>query len=51
MKNPGELAGRTDNNRVVSFSGAPELAGRLVEVRITGARARSLHGELADLSS
>lgn len=47
-KDAAELAGRTDNNRVVNFS-APQLADRLIgeflEVRITEARPHSLRGE------
>ena len=43
-----ELAGRTDNNRVVNFA-APQPADRLIgeflEVRITEARPHSLRGE------
>ncbi|TAK42097.1 MAG: tRNA (N6-isopentenyl adenosine(37)-C2)-methylthiotransferase MiaB [Betaproteobacteria bacterium] len=41
-----ELCGRTANNRVVNFGGAPELAGRFAQVRITAALAHSLRGEL-----
>jgi len=45
-KNPDELAGRTENNRVVNFPGPPELIGRVTEVKITAARANSLRGRL-----
>ena len=41
-----ELAARTDNNRVVNFSGDPALAGRYVEVVVSAALAHSLRGEL-----
>ena len=44
-RNPAELAGRTENNRVVNFRGGPELIGRFVEVRITAALSHSLRGE------
>jgi tRNA-2-methylthio-N6-dimethylallyladenosine synthase len=47
-KNAAELAGRTANNRVVNFPGSPHLAHRFAEVRITGALAHTLRGELAD---
>ncbi len=47
-KDPAELAGRTGNNRVVNFGGAPELIGRFADVRITASRAHSLRGELLD---
>jgi tRNA-2-methylthio-N6-dimethylallyladenosine synthase len=42
----GELAGRTENNRVVNFRGAAELIGSYVALRIDAARAHSLRGEL-----
>jgi tRNA-2-methylthio-N6-dimethylallyladenosine synthase len=45
-KDPAELAGRTENNRVVNFAGAPRLVGRLVDLRITAALPHSLRGEL-----
>jgi len=45
-KNPQELAGRTENNRVVNFPGPPDLIGRMTEVRITAALANSLRGRL-----
>jgi tRNA-2-methylthio-N6-dimethylallyladenosine synthase len=45
-KDPGELAGRTENNRVVNFAGAPRLVGQLVDLRIGAALPHSLRGEL-----
>jgi len=45
-KNQQELAGRSDNNRVVNFAGASSLIGEFVDVRITAALAHSLRGEL-----
>jgi tRNA-2-methylthio-N6-dimethylallyladenosine synthase len=45
-KNDAELAGRTGNNRVVNFAGAPKLNQSFVEVRITAALPHSLRGEL-----
>jgi tRNA-2-methylthio-N6-dimethylallyladenosine synthase len=47
-KDPGQLAGRTENNRVVNFDGPAELTGRFVELRITEALPNSLRGELVD---
>jgi tRNA-2-methylthio-N6-dimethylallyladenosine synthase len=44
-KNPAQLAGRTENNRVVNFDGPRELIGQFVEVRITEALPNSLRGE------
>jgi len=45
-KNPQELAGRTENNRVVNFVGQPRLAGHFVDVTITAALPHSLRGEI-----
>ena len=45
-KNAGELAGRTDNNRIVNFVGNPRQIGHFVAVRITGVQPHSLRGEV-----
>ncbi|GAB4121530.1 MAG: tRNA (N6-isopentenyl adenosine(37)-C2)-methylthiotransferase MiaB [Sideroxydans sp.] len=45
-KDAGELAGRTDNNRVVNFAGSPGMLGRFVEVRITAVSGHTLRGEV-----
>jgi tRNA-2-methylthio-N6-dimethylallyladenosine synthase len=50
-KNPQQLAGRTENNRVVNFDGPGQLIGRFVEVRITEALPNSLRGELIEHTS
>jgi len=42
----GEMAGRTENNRVVNFRGESHLIGQFVEVSITEAMPNSLRGEL-----
>ncbi|MCB1948399.1 MAG: tRNA (N6-isopentenyl adenosine(37)-C2)-methylthiotransferase MiaB [Burkholderiales bacterium] len=47
-KNADEISGRTDNNRVVNFSGNKELIGRFVNVQITEALPHSLRGEVFD---
>jgi len=44
-KDPGQIAGRTENNRVVNLDGPTELIGRFVDVRITEALPNSLRGE------
>jgi tRNA-2-methylthio-N6-dimethylallyladenosine synthase len=44
-KDPGELAGRTENNRVVNFPGPSVLIGNFAEVTITAALPNSLRGE------
>jgi tRNA-2-methylthio-N6-dimethylallyladenosine synthase len=46
LKNPRELAARTDNNRVVNFAGDPAAIDRYVDVDITAALPHSLRGEL-----
>ena len=45
-KNPMELSGRTENNRVVNFSGRPDMIGKFVDVLITEALPNSLRGDL-----
>ena len=50
-KDASELAGRTDNNRVVNFAGSPRLIGRFVDVRITAALPHSLRGEVVTRES
>jgi tRNA-2-methylthio-N6-dimethylallyladenosine synthase len=46
-KGPQQLAGRTENNRVVNFDGHPRLVGQFVDVIITEALSHSLRGRLA----
>jgi len=48
-KDPRELAGRTDNNRVVNFPASPRLIGQMVDVRITRALPHSLRGEVVTI--
>jgi tRNA-2-methylthio-N6-dimethylallyladenosine synthase len=43
----GQLFGRTTWNRIVNFSGPPELIGKLVKVRITRVFRNSNLGELS----
>ena len=45
-RDPDELSGRTENNRVVNFAGPASLIGQLVDLRISDALANSLRGEL-----
>ena len=45
-KNAQELAGRTQNNRVVNFAGSPGMLGRYVDVRILPGTLHTLRGEL-----
>ncbi|HVY52964.1 MAG TPA: TRAM domain-containing protein, partial [Gammaproteobacteria bacterium] len=46
-KNPEELRGRTENNRIVSFKGLNiDLVGQIVTVKVTEVYRNSLCGEL-----
>lgn len=47
-KGVGQLAARTENNRVVNFEGAASLIGAFANVRITEALPNSLRGLLID---
>ncbi|HUK06054.1 MAG TPA: tRNA (N6-isopentenyl adenosine(37)-C2)-methylthiotransferase MiaB [Burkholderiales bacterium] len=44
-RDAGELAARTENNRVVNFPGGPHLVDRFVTLRVTEARQHTLRGE------
>jgi tRNA-2-methylthio-N6-dimethylallyladenosine synthase len=44
-KNPDELMGRTECNRIVNFAGPRRLVGQMIEVTITQALPHSLRGE------
>ena len=50
-KNPLQMQGRTENNRVVNFIGHPRLAGQFVDVLITEALPNSLRGRMVDSSA
>jgi len=45
-KSPRQLAGRTENNRVVNFEGGVRLVGEFIEVVITEALSNSLRGRV-----
>jgi tRNA-2-methylthio-N6-dimethylallyladenosine synthase len=48
-RDPADLMGRTDNNRIVNFAGGPQaarLVGHMIDVTITAAYAHSLRGEV-----
>jgi len=50
-KSETQMAGRTENNRVVNFGGrSEELIGQFVDVRITEVRSNSLQGEMVGLT-
>lgn len=46
MKNPEQLSGRTENNRVAIFNGKREWIGQMVSVKVIGVRANTLAAEL-----
>lgn len=50
-KNPKQLAGRTECNRVVNFDGDPRLVGHFVEIDISEALPNSLRGRVATLET
>lgn len=51
-KNPDELTGRTESNRIVNFKNSnhmdlnPNLIGKIIPVRITEIKTNSLYGEM-----
>ena len=47
-KNPLQMQGRTENNRVVNFIGHPRLAGQFVDVLIAEALPNSLRGRMVE---
>ena len=50
-KNPMELSGRTENNRVVNFEGTREMIGQFVDINITDVFANSLRGNVIRVES
>ena len=50
-RDESELAGRTENNRVVNFVGPKSLIGQFVDVQITAAMANSLRGRIPEVRS
>jgi tRNA-2-methylthio-N6-dimethylallyladenosine synthase len=47
-KDPSQLSGRTENNRVVNFNGDHRLIGGFVDVEITEALPNSMRGRLVE---
>ncbi|MDD5036280.1 MAG: tRNA (N6-isopentenyl adenosine(37)-C2)-methylthiotransferase MiaB [Methylococcaceae bacterium] len=47
-KDYAQMSGRTENNRVVNFSGNPNWVGQFVDVLITEALPNSLRGRMSD---
>jgi tRNA-2-methylthio-N6-dimethylallyladenosine synthase len=50
-RDPGELMGRTENNRIVNLAAPARLIGQMVDVRITQAFPHSLRGEVLTMDS
>jgi tRNA-2-methylthio-N6-dimethylallyladenosine synthase len=50
QKNPLQMQGRTENNRVVNFIAHPRLTGQFVDVLVTEALPNSLRGRVVDSS-
>ncbi|PLC53185.1 tRNA (N6-isopentenyl adenosine(37)-C2)-methylthiotransferase MiaB [Pollutimonas nitritireducens] len=49
-RDPNELSGRTENNRIVNFAGQPRLIGQMVDVRIVQTMANTLKGEIVTIA-
>jgi tRNA-2-methylthio-N6-dimethylallyladenosine synthase len=45
-KDPKQFSGRTENNRVVNFTGRQNILGEMVNIKITEALPNSLRGEV-----
>jgi tRNA-2-methylthio-N6-dimethylallyladenosine synthase len=45
-RDPTEMMGRTENNRIVNFKGSPRLIGQLVDITIDEVNTNSLRGEI-----
>ena len=45
-RDPTEMMGRTENNRIVNFKGSPRLIGQLVDITINEVNTNSLRGEI-----
>ena len=50
LKRNTEVFGRTDNNKVINFSGDRELISKFVDVRIDEMRTNTLHGTYLNIS-
>lgn len=50
-KDSSEVAGRTENNRIVNFPGDQSMIGKFVDLMITDAYSNSLRGEVVEVES
>ncbi|TCT10803.1 tRNA (N6-isopentenyl adenosine(37)-C2)-methylthiotransferase MiaB [Paralcaligenes ureilyticus] len=46
-RDPNELMGRTENNRIINFVGQPRLVGQMLDVRVVQALTNTLKGAIA----
>ncbi len=46
-RDPNELMGRTENNRIINFAGGPRLIGHMLDVRVVQALTNTLKGAIA----
>ncbi len=46
-RDPNELMGRTENNRIINFVGQPRLVGHMLDVRVVQALTNTLKGAIA----
>ena len=46
-RDPNELSGRTENNRIVNFPGHPRLIGQMIDAVITDAMTNTFRGRVA----
>ena len=46
-RDPNELCGRTENNRIVNFPAQPGLIGQMIDVVITEARTNTFRAQVA----
>jgi len=45
-RNNRELFGRTYNNKIVNFDGSADLIGKMIDIKITDLRSKTLRGKL-----
>ena len=50
-KDPNELSGRTECNRMLSFAGPPRLVGHMIDVRVTAVNTHSLRGDVVQTAN
>lgn len=50
-KDPNELTGRTENNRVVNFAGTSDMIGEFVDIEISRVYSNSLRGDVVTRES